>query len=86
MGAANRDPEFVAAPDVMRLDRALPSPHLAFGFGIHLCIGAPLARAELRIGVETLLDRRPSLRAVPGQPLEQTPAYVFRGPTTFLME
>jgi cytochrome P450 len=86
MGAANRDAAFVDDPDVMRLDRRLPAPHLAFGFGIHLCIGAPLARTELRIGIETLLDRRPGLRAVAGQTIEQTPAYVFRGPTTLLLE
>ena len=86
MGAANRDPDFVDTPDAMHLDRHLPSPHLAFGFGIHLCIGAALARAELRIGIETLLDRCANLRAVPGQQIPQTPAYVFRGPTTLLVE
>jgi cytochrome P450 len=86
MGAANRDPAFVDAPDALRLDRRLPSPHMAFGFGIHLCIGAPLARAELRIGIETLLDRCPGLRTLPEQHVEQTPAYVFRGPSALLVE
>jgi len=86
MGAANRDPEFVNEPDQCLLDRDLSGPHLAFGFGIHLCLGAALARAELRIAVETLLDRLTGLRTVPAQKIEQTHAYIFRGPQRYLID
>ncbi len=86
MGAGNRDPGFTPDPDACVLGRDLPGPHLAFGFGIHLCLGAALARAELRIGIETLLDRLPGLRAVPGRTIEQTPAYIFRGPREYLID
>jgi cytochrome P450 len=55
--AANRDPEAFADPDAIALDRANPRGHVAFGWGIHLCLGAPLARAEARVAIETLLQR-----------------------------
>lgn len=86
VGAANRDPEFATEPDRCVLDRTLPGPHLAFGFGPHHCLGAALARAELRIAVELLLARLTGLRAVPDQTVRQTPAYVFRGPTSYLID
>lgn len=85
MGAANRDPIFVPDPDRCMLGRDHLAPHLAFGYGIHLCLGATLARAELRIAVETLLDRFVGLRAAP-QTVEQTPAYIFRGPRQYLID
>lgn len=59
-GAANRDPAEFPNPDEFRLDRDLRN-HVAFGLGIHYCLGAPLARAEARITLNTLLDRFPSL-------------------------
>jgi cytochrome P450 len=86
MGAANRDPAFAADPDRCDPERALPAAHLAFGFGIHHCLGAALARAELCIGLETLLDRLGGLRSVPDQVVRQTPAYVFRGPTEYVID
>lgn len=86
MGAANRDPSFTPDPTRCDPDRDLVSPHLAFGFGIHHCLGAALARAELRIGIETLLDRLENLRAVPGQAVRQAPAYVFRGLREYLID
>jgi cytochrome P450 len=60
-GAANRDPKVFPDPDTFRLDRKLTS-HVAFGAGIHYCIGAPLARIETRITLNALLDRFPILR------------------------
>ncbi|MGW2425651.1 cytochrome P450 [Streptomyces sp. NPDC001709] len=66
MNSANRDAAVFADPDRMRLDRS-PNPHLAFGAGIHFCLGAPLARLELRLLLEVLADRRVALRL--GQPV-----------------
>jgi cytochrome P450 len=56
--SANRDERKFPDPDVLDLDR-IPGRHLAFGEGIHHCIGAPLARLEGRIGLEALLTRIP---------------------------
>jgi cytochrome P450 len=56
ISAANRDPRVFDDPSVMRLGRK-PNPHLAFGNGLHLCLGAPLARIELREMLRVLLAR-----------------------------
>jgi cytochrome P450 len=58
--AANRDPEFVERPEQLDLGRAA-QPHLAFGHGAHRCLGAALARLQLRIAVPALLQRFPDL-------------------------
>ncbi|WP_233213449.1 cytochrome P450 [Mycobacterium hubeiense] len=55
-GSANRDPEAFDDPDLPRLDRANLRGHLAFGKGLHFCVGAALARTEARIALQTLLD------------------------------
>ncbi|MBC3839487.1 cytochrome P450 [Streptacidiphilus sp. 4-A2] len=60
-GAANRDPDRFADPDRLDLERDARS-QLAFGHGIHRCLGAPLARAELRVTLRVLLERFPGLR------------------------
>ncbi|MFI7320609.1 cytochrome P450 [Streptomyces venezuelae] len=67
---ANRDPHLTAEPDRLDLTRE-PVPHVAFGHGIHHCIGAALARMELRIAYTALLRRFPGLRlAVPVRDVE----------------
>jgi cytochrome P450 len=56
LAAANRDPAVFAAPDHLRIDRT-PNRQLAFGWGAHFCLGAPLARTEARLALDALLDR-----------------------------
>jgi cytochrome P450 len=58
---ANRDPERFAGPERFDIRRDARG-HIAFGHGIHYCVGAPLARLEGRIAIQTLLDRCPGLR------------------------
>jgi cytochrome P450 len=63
--AANRDPAFLNDPDALDIDRNSRG-HMAFGHGVHQCLGQTLARAELEIALPTLLRRLPNLRlAVP---------------------
>jgi cytochrome P450 len=74
--AANRDPAVFAEPD--RFDvRRDPNPHLAFGLGVHYCIGAPLARLELGVALGALLRRFPRLELRTERPVFQ-PRNVFR--------
>ena len=56
-GACNRDPRVFADPYEFDIDRANARQHIAFGHGIHTCVGAPLARAEGRVTVNRFLDR-----------------------------
>jgi cytochrome P450 len=65
LSAANRDPAFIDNPDTLDIDRSTRM-HMAFGYGVHQCLGQTLARAELEIALPTLLRRLPNLRlAVP---------------------
>ena len=64
--AANHDPAVFDAPEALRIDRA-PNPHIAFGAGIHFCLGSSLARAEARVALTELLARFPKLRLADGE-------------------
>lgn len=69
--AANRDPEQFPDPDTLDVTRPNARKHVAFGFGVHQCVGHYLARTELRVATETLLRRLPDLRlAIPFDELE----------------
>lgn len=68
-GSANRDSLVFSAPDTFDIARK-PNPHLGFGYGIHYCLGANLARLELRVLFEELLSRFSAARLV--QPVEWT--------------
>ena len=76
LGSANRDPAVFEAPDEFRVDRT-PNNHVAFGVGVHFCIGAPLARMELFESLTTLFATHPSL-ALSGEP-ESRGTFVLRG-------
>jgi len=68
LSSANRDSALGADMDRVNPDRADPAPHLAFGYGAHHCVGAQLARMEMRIAYPALLRRFPELRlAVPDE-------------------
>jgi cytochrome P450 len=58
--SGNRDPDFIGSPEVLDIRRGAPG-HLAFGHGVHHCLGAPLARMEMRIAFPALLRRFPTL-------------------------
>jgi cytochrome P450 len=75
--AANRDPGMFPGPG--RFDiRRHPNPHLSFAAGPHLCLGAKLARLEMRVALETVLDRLPGLRWDPGAPFSRSLGIVNR--------
>lgn len=76
LGAANRDPAVFERPDDFDVARS-PNPHLAFGVGVHFCLGAPLARMELAESVALLWERFPGL-ALAGEP-ESRGTFVLRG-------
>ena len=76
--SANRDPQKFPDADRVVLDRK-ENPHYAFGIGIHRCVGAPLARLEMRIAIEELLKRIPDFRLDPTKPMVWSRGLV-RGP------
>ncbi len=77
-GPANRDPAAFPHPDEFRLDRDLRN-HVAFGAGIHYCLGAPLAQAEASITLNTFLDRFPQLIRGSTPAVRQTTGFVVYG-------
>ena len=79
IAGADRDNAQFADPD--ELDVARPNnPHFAFGYGIHFCLGAPLARLEGQIAISTLLKRKPNIKlAVKPEDLKWRPSLLLRG-------
>jgi cytochrome P450 len=85
LGSANRDETQFPEPDVFDIRRT-PNPHLAFGHGIHFCIGAPLTRLESRIALQIMLQRFTEIKRVHERPLEMLGAFlgVKSLPITFI--
>ena len=77
--SANRDSRVFADPDLLDVRRN-PNPHLAFGFGPHFCLGASLARLELKIMFEELLARLPDIRLASDEQLEFRASNFISGP------
>jgi cytochrome P450 family 142 subfamily A polypeptide 1 len=76
--SANRDEEVFADADCFRVDRN-PNDHIAFGVGNHYCLGANLARLEMRVMFEELFRRLPDIRVAPGAAPKYTLSAVLRG-------
>jgi cytochrome P450 len=76
-GAANRDPRVFSSPDDFDVGRANAAEHISFGGGIHVCIGAPLARIELEASLEALVRRCPTLELTAAP--RRIPAFVIWG-------
>jgi cytochrome P450 len=92
-GAANRDPRHFDDPETFDPARANARHHVAFGRGIHTCPGAPLARAEARVGIERLLDRTSDIRIserahgpADARDFRYLPTYILRGLTHLNLE
>jgi cytochrome P450 len=85
-GAANRDPEQYASPDEINLDRKNAMGHLAFGAGIHMCIGNQLARGELKLAFLALTSRLKGFRLSRGEDSYRwVSSYVVHGPAELWM-
>lgn len=92
-GAANRDARQFESPDEFRIGRPNIRSHVAFGHGIHTCPGAPLARSEVRITIERMLDRSENIAISEAghgpagdRHFEYMPTYMFRGLTKLHLE
>ncbi|HET6509018.1 MAG TPA: cytochrome P450 [Baekduia sp.] len=79
LSGANTDPDKFPDPLAFDIHRPNLSEHMAFGLGRHFCLGAPLARPEAAIALQTLYRRLPSLKADLDQELEFIPALTVRG-------
>lgn len=86
LASANRDEEVFEDPDTFDIDRGNANRHLAFGTGPHVCMGATLARREMRIFLEELTRRLPHMRLVEGQKFTYVPNTTHRGPDELWVE
>jgi len=85
LAAAGRDKDVFAEPDRFDLHRPDAERHLAFGKGLHFCLGANLGRLEAQIAIAELARRYPGLRLAPAQELTFQPNISFRGPQTLMV-
>ena len=80
MASANRDEQVCADGEVWDPSREMGLPHLAFGWGRHLCLGMHLARLEMRVALTAVVQRLPNLHLDPGAAPPQLTGVAFRGP------
>ena len=79
-GAANYDARVFPDPLAFDLKRPNGARHLGFGWGVHSCLGASLARLELRVGLQALRQAFPDLRLAEGAARSYLPSMFFRTP------
>lgn len=77
VASANHDPMQFKHPDVFDMARSNNKQHLGFGFGAHICIGAALARQQMKIAVETILDNFDEINIPPGSQIKTTPSWLM---------
>ena len=82
LAAANHDPRSFEDPETFDMDRQNAARHIAFGRGPHICLGRILAKLELRIVLELLVEKVPSIRLLEDQQLQYAANFSFRGPKT----
>jgi hypothetical protein len=85
LAAAGRDAAVFSQPDQFDFRRADADQHLAFGKGLHYCLGANLGKLEAQIAISHLARRYPRLRLTPGQQLSFHPNISFRGPQALMV-
>ncbi|WP_189597413.1 cytochrome P450 [Paenibacillus elgii] len=85
LASANRDPAVFDRPDELDIDRS-PNPHVAFGFGIHFCLGAMLSRMEAQIALDIATKRLHGIRLAPCAALAPIPNAFFFGLQTLPIE
>lgn len=86
LGSGNRDEATFPGGETFDIDRRNAKRHLAFGNGAHFCMGAPLARLEMKIVLEELAGRLPGMRLAEGQEWTYIPTLTFRGVQRLLVE
>jgi cytochrome P450 len=86
LASGNRDEDVFENGEAFDIHRKEARKHIAFGFGAHFCLGAPLARYELQIILEELSGRLPGLRLAPDNEYVPIDTVQFRGPKTLLVE
>jgi len=86
LAGANHQPELFESPTEFDISRKNAKKHIAFGHGIHFCLGARLARLEGEIAIEALSKRLPNLQLVEDQKLEYSANITFRGPSKLMIQ
>jgi len=83
--SANRDESKFDNPHEFDIDRANVREHIAFGNGIHVCVGAPMVRIQMKAVMEELIENFPDMKLVEGQKLDWLKTISFRGPRSLMV-